>query len=53
VDEIVTIKSGQVDEIGPPHKLAKTGGIYGQLLSLQLGATEAAQKKLQAFDIAQ
>jgi ATP-binding cassette, subfamily B, bacterial len=52
VDEIVTIRGGRVDEIGPPAKLAATGGIYAELLQLQTGATEAAKKKLQAFDIA-
>lgn len=52
VDQIVTIKSGRVDEIGTPAKLAKTDGIYGQLLQLQMGATEAAKKKLKAFEIA-
>lgn len=53
VDEIVTIKGGQVDEVGTPEKLAKTDGIYGQLLRLQVGTTESAKKKLQQFDIAQ
>jgi ATP-binding cassette subfamily B protein len=51
VDKIVTIKNGMVDEIGTPAELAKTGGIYGQLLQLQLGTTEAAKKKLKSFDI--
>lgn len=52
VDKIVTIKKGTVDEVGSPEKLSKTGGIYSQLLELQLGATEAAKKKLKQFDIA-
>lgn len=51
VDMIVTLKGGKVDEIGPPHKLAKTGGIYAQLLDLQMGTTEAAKTKLQQFDL--
>jgi len=51
VDEIVTIRGGAVDEIGTPAKLAKTGGIYAQLLDLQLGVTEAAKKKLKDFEI--
>lgn len=51
VDEIVTIKGGTVHEVGPPHELAKTGGIYAQLLELQLGTTDAAKKKLQQFDV--
>lgn len=51
VDTIITIRGGRVDEIGSPGKLAKTGGIYAQLLELQLGTTEAAKKKLQEFEM--
>lgn len=49
VDRIVTIKGGRVDEVGSPAELAKTDGIYGQLLTLQMGTTEAAKKKLKTF----
>ncbi len=52
VDQIVTIRGGKVDEIGSPAALAHTNGIYAELLKLQLGATEAAKKKLKEFDIA-
>lgn len=52
VDTVVTLKNGMIDEIGSPAKLAKTDGIYGQLLKLQLGTTESAKKKLKKFDIA-
>ena len=52
VDQIVTLKNGTVDEIGSPAKLAKTNGIYGELLKLQGGTTEATKKKLKAYDIA-
>lgn len=52
VDTIVTLKDGRIDEIGSPAKLAKTNGIYAQLLELQLGATEAARKRLAEFEIA-
>lgn len=52
VDTIVTLRNGRVDETGAPHELASSGGIYQQLLELQLGATETAKKKLAAFDIA-
>jgi ATP-binding cassette subfamily B protein len=52
VDQIITIRNGKVDEIGTPRKLAKSGGIYAQLLSLQQGTTEATKKKLQQFEIA-
>lgn len=52
VDKIVTIKDGTVHEVGAPHELSKTGGIYAQLLDLQMGTTESAKKKLKEFDIA-
>lgn len=52
VDKIVTLKDGSIDEVGSPADLATTGGIYAQLLELQLGATESAKKKLAKFDIA-
>lgn len=51
VDTIVTLKNGAVHEVGSPQELATTGGIYSQLLELQMGATEAAKKKLRTFDI--
>lgn len=52
VDTIVTLKHGRVDESGSPAKLAGTEGIYGQLLKLQMGASEAARKKLKDYEIA-
>jgi ATP-binding cassette, subfamily B, bacterial len=51
VDKIITIRQGKVDEVGPPAELAKTDGIYAELLKLQLGVTEAAKKKLKQFDM--
>ncbi len=51
VDQIVTLKGGKVDEIGSPRKLAKTNGIYSQLLKLQDGKSEASKKKLKQYDI--
>lgn len=51
VDTIVTLKKGMVDETGSPAELAETGGIYSQLLALQMGATKAAEEKLKQFDI--
>lgn len=51
VDKIVTLKDGTVDEIGAPAELAKTDGIYAQLLKLQIGATERAKKKLESYEI--
>lgn len=52
VDQIVTLVGGKVDEVGSPGQLARTDGVYAQLLKLQLGASEAAKKKLKEFDIA-
>jgi ATP-binding cassette subfamily B protein len=52
VDQIITISGGKIDEIGSPAKLAKSGGIYAQLLSLQRGHTESAEKQLKAYEIA-
>lgn len=49
VDEIVTLKDGHVDEIGTPTELAKTDGIYAQLLKLQLVTSEEARQRLAAF----
>ena len=52
VDTIVTLRKGRVDEIGSPRELAKTGGIYAQLLELQAATTDKAQEKLAEFDMA-
>lgn len=51
VDTIITIKGGTVHEVGTPAELAGTGGIYAQLLELQMGVTEAAKKKLKRFEM--
>lgn len=51
VDRIVTLRDGQVDEIGSPAELAVSGGIYAELLALQNQGTEAAKKALQQFGI--
>lgn len=52
VDMIITLKAGKIDEIGSPLELAKTKGIYAQLLLLQQGKTEANKKKLMAYELA-
>lgn len=53
VDQIVTLKDGSIDEVGTPAQLAKSGGIYAQLLELQRGkSSENKQKKLKQYDIA-
>lgn len=51
VDTIVTLKGGRINEIGSPAELATTGGLYAQLLELQMGTTESARKKLRSFEI--
>jgi ATP-binding cassette subfamily B protein len=53
VDQIVTLRGGKIDEIGSPAELARSGGIYDQLLKLQRGKDkEQTKKKLQSYDIA-
>jgi ATP-binding cassette subfamily B protein len=54
VDQIITLRNGKVDETGSPADLAKTQGIYAELLKLQnRGATsEAGKKQLKKYDIA-
>ena len=52
VDQIITLQGGHVDEAGSPEDLAKSGGIYAELLKLQRGGTEATKKKLKQFEIA-
>lgn len=53
VDQIVTLRGGKIDEIGTPEELARSGGIYDELLKLQRGKDkEQTQKKLQSYDIA-
>ncbi|GAB3624176.1 ATP-binding cassette domain-containing protein [Mariniluteicoccus endophyticus] len=51
VDRIVTLKDGRVDEIGTPDELARSGGIYAELLQLQASATKADRKRLAAYDM--
>ncbi len=51
VDTIITLRNGKIDEIGSPSTLAKTNGIYAQLLALQSGTSEDAKKRLKQFEI--
>lgn len=51
VDRIITLSGGSIDEIGTPHYLARTGGIYAQLLKLQRGQTERDKRRLAQFEI--
>lgn len=51
VDKIVTLRGGQIDEVGTPEQLAQTDGIYAQLLALQSGDTISAKKRLKQYEI--
>lgn len=51
VDTIVTLDAGQIDEVGSPSKLAKTDGLYAQLLNLQKSSSEKAKRKLRHYDL--
>lgn len=51
VDRIITLREGRMDEIGSPEELARSGGIYAELLALQASATKADRKRLHAYDI--
>lgn len=52
VDTIITLRGGQVDEIGSPKVLAGSKGIYAKLLSLsKLKSAEQVKKALQEFDL--
>lgn len=51
VDQIVTLQNGHVNEIGSPSELAKTNGIYSQLLDLQNRHTAAGKKKLKRYEL--
>jgi ATP-binding cassette subfamily B protein len=52
-DQIITLKKGHVDEIGPPEKLAHSGGLYEELLQLQTNVAVSAvsDQKLHSYDI--
>ncbi len=52
VDKIITIRNGKIDEVGSPAELAKTNGIYAQLLAINKETDESAKKRLKAFEIA-
>lgn len=51
VDTIVTLSGGKVHEIGSPRQLAKTNGIYAELLKLQNGHDEKSKEKLKDFEM--
>ena len=51
VDRIVTLRDGRIDEVGSPAELARTGGIYAELLALQGSESKADKARLRAYDI--
>lgn len=51
VDKIITLKNGQVDEVGTPAELAKSSGIYAKLLEVSEAQSEKAKKQLKAYDL--
>lgn len=52
VDQIITLRNGRVDEVGTPAELAKTDGIYSQLLELQNHTDAKTKKKLKEYELA-
>ena len=52
VDQIITIANGKVGEVGSPEELAISGGIYEQLLNLQMGDPDTRKKRLREYEIA-
>ncbi len=51
VDQIISLRDGEVIESGSPAELERGNGIYAQLLKLQRMDTEANKKKLQRYGI--
>lgn len=52
VDQIITLRGGTVEESGSPAELARTGGIYAQLLELQHRSSDKVkQRKMKQYDI--
>lgn len=51
VDRIVTLRDGRIDEVGSPADLARTNGIYAQLLALQATDSAAGRKILKRFGL--
>ncbi|MHA7861886.1 ABC transporter ATP-binding protein [Tessaracoccus sp. Y36] len=53
VDRIVTLREGRIDEVGSPAELARSGGIYAELLALQGSESKADKARLLAYEITQ
>ena len=51
VDTIVTLRDGEVDEIGSPDELASSGGIYAELLQLTASSSAADRARLKKYGL--
>lgn len=51
VDTIVTLRDGEVDEIGSPDELASSGGIYAELLQLTASSSAADRARLKRYGL--
>lgn len=51
VDTIITLKNGTIDEVGSPAELAISGGIYDELLKLQLERTDVSKEQLKSYEM--
>ena len=51
VDTLVTLDEGRVDEVGSPAELARSGGIYAQLLAMTASDSAADRARLREFGI--
>jgi ATP-binding cassette subfamily B protein len=52
VDQIITLKNGCVDEVGSPKQLARSGGIYAELLKLQQHHGTSSKNEFKKYEIA-
>lgn len=51
VDRIETLKDGRIDEVGTPAELARSGGLYAELLALQESGSAADRRRLRQYDL--
>lgn len=51
VDRIVTLKDGRIDEVGTPAELARSGGLYAELLALQESGSATDRRRLRQYDL--
>ncbi|WP_462418243.1 ABC transporter ATP-binding protein [Kytococcus sp. Marseille-QA3725] len=51
VDRIVTLRDGRIDEVGTPDELARSGGLYAELLAMQHSTSAADRRRLRQYDL--